>query len=118
MSDFDAIVIGSGFGGAITSCRLAEAGYRVLVLERGRRWDVQTFPREVDDPWLFDPRAPQIQNGWFDVRIFPHMIVVQGAGVGGGSLVYANISIDAKRETFDSGWPPELTYSELQPYYA
>jgi len=42
MSDFDAVIIGSGFGGAITACRLSEAGYRVLVLERGRRWDVHT----------------------------------------------------------------------------
>ncbi len=117
MSDFDAIVIGSGFGGAITACRLAEAGYRVLVLERGRKWDVQTFPREVDDPWMWDHRAPQLFNGWFDLRVFPHMSVVQGAGVGGGSLVYANISIEAKPATFDNGWPAEITFVELKPYY-
>ncbi len=43
--DFDAIVIGSGFGGAVSACRLAEGGYRVLVLERGRRWDAKTYPR-------------------------------------------------------------------------
>ena len=107
MADFDVIVIGSGFGGAVTACRLAEQGYRVLVLERGRRWDVTTFPREPDDPWLWDHLAPQLRNGWFDIRIFPHMTVVQGAGVGGGSLVYANISIEAKPGSFDAGWPPE-----------
>jgi cholesterol oxidase len=118
MSDFDAIVIGSGFGGAITSCRLAEAGYKVLVLERGRRWNPTTFPRRLDDPWVFDPAAPQARNGWFDFRVFPHMTVATGAGVGGGSLVYANISVEAKKETFDSGWPPEITYAELQPHYA
>ena len=44
---FDAIVIGSGFGGAVSACRLAEAGYRVLVLERGRRWDKREFPRSI-----------------------------------------------------------------------
>jgi cholesterol oxidase len=118
MSDFDAIVIGSGFGGAITACRLAEAGYRVLVLERGRRWDVHTFPRAANDPWLFDASAPEQRNGWFDFRVFPHMSVVAGAGVGGGSLVYANISVEAKPETFDAGWPAEITYAELQPHYA
>jgi cholesterol oxidase len=118
MSDFDAIIIGSGFGGAIAACRLSEAGYRVLVLERGRRWDVHTFPRAVTDPWVYDANAPQTRNGWFDFRIFRHMTVVAGAGVGGGSLVYANISIEAKKETFDAGWPPEITYAELQPHYA
>ena len=118
MSDFDAIVIGSGFGGAITSCRLAEAGYKVLVLERGRRWSPQSFPRTATDPWIFDPEAPQTRNGWFDFRVFKHMTVAAGAGVGGGSLVYANISIEAKKDTFDAGWPPEISYSELQPHYA
>ena len=118
MSDFDAIIIGSGFGGAITSCRLAEAGYRVLVLERGRRWDPTTFPRKVDDPWVFDPNNPQARSGWFDIRMFPHMSVITGAGVGGGSLVYANISIPAKQDTFDAGWPAEITFAELAPHYA
>jgi cholesterol oxidase len=117
MSDFDAVIIGSGFGGAVTACRLSEAGYRVLVLERGRRWDVHTFPRAANDPWMFDAAAPQLRNGWFDFRVFPHMTVLAGAGVGGGSLVYANISIEAKKDTFDAGWPPEITYAELQPHY-
>lgn len=118
MADFDAIIIGSGFGGAITACRLAEGGYRVLVLERGRRWDVHTFPREPADPWVWDHTAPQLRNGWFDLRIFPHMTVIQGAGVGGGSLVYANISIEAKPKTFEQGWPAEITLAELKPSYA
>jgi cholesterol oxidase len=117
MSDFDAIVIGSGFGGAITACRLAENGYKVLVLERGRRWDVTTFPREPTDPWVWDDADPIRRNGWFDFRVFPNMTVVQGAGVGGGSLVYANISIEAKPSTFTKGWPAEITFAELKPYY-
>ena len=117
MFDFDAIVIGSGFGGAVTSCRLAEGGYRVLVLERGREWNPTNFPRKPDDPWVFDPRHPEKRNGWFDFRVFKHMTVVQGAGVGGGSLVYANISIPAKKSTFDAGWPAEITLQELGPFY-
>lgn len=114
---FDLIVIGSGFGGAISAARLAAKGYRVLVLERGRRWTPETFPRRPNDAWLWDHRNPATCHGWFDFRVFPGMSVVQGAGVGGGSLVYANISVDAKPDTFDRGWPAEITFSELEPYY-
>ncbi len=114
---FDVIVIGSGFGGAITGCRLAQKGFKVLILERGRRWDPRKFPREPLDPWRFDPEEPHLFNGWLDFRILHKMMVAQGAGVGGGSLIYANVSMEAKREIFDSGWPPEISYQELKPYY-
>jgi cholesterol oxidase len=118
MADADVIVIGSGFGGAVTACRLAQAGASVIVLERGREWKVADFPREPDDDWVFDPRAPEKRHGWFDLRMFPNMSVIQGAGVGGGSLVYANISVEAKRDTFLAGWPPGFTYDTLAPHYA
>src|SRR4051794_36495399 len=103
--DFDVIVIGSGFGGAITGCRLAEAGAKVLILERGRRWSYEEtnanfFPRKLDDPdrWLWSQSNPEQQHGWLDLRVFPHMAVATGAGVGGGSLIYANISVEAPEE--------------------
>ena len=114
---FDAIVIGSGFGGAVAACRLSEAGYRVLVLERGRRWTPETFPRAADDPWIWDERRPEACNGWFDIRTFPNMAVAQGAGVGGGSLVYANISCEAKPDAFNEGWPEAIDYETLKPHY-
>jgi choline dehydrogenase-like flavoprotein len=60
--DFDAIVIGSGFGGAVSACRLAEAGYRVLVLERGRRWNAKTYPRRDDDPWWWATAARALNS--------------------------------------------------------
>jgi cholesterol oxidase len=116
-TDFDAIVIGSGFGGAVCAARLSVAGYRVLVLERGRRWEPENYPRNLDGDWIWDQDHPDRLHGWFDFRVFPNMAVVQGAGVGGGSLVYANISINAKRKSFDAGWPPEITYDELTPFY-
>jgi cholesterol oxidase len=115
--DCDALIIGSGFGGAVTACRLAQAGCSVIVLERGRRWTVADFPRTPNDPWIWDDREPTVRNGWFDFKVFPNMSVVQGAGVGGGSLVYANVSIEAKSDTFDAGWPPEITYNGLKPHY-
>jgi cholesterol oxidase len=116
--NFDAIVIGSGFGGAIAACRLAEAGYKVLILERGRRWDKTNYPRKPEDPWVWNQRCPERENGWLDLRCFPDMTVAQGAAVGGGSLIYANISCEAPPDVFASGWPAEITYGELEPYYA
>ncbi len=121
--DFDVVIVGSGFGGAVCAYRLAKAGARVLVLERGHRWTPTAtaastaFPRLPADEWIWDQRNPAACHGWFDVRLFPNMSVVQGAGVGGGSLVYANISVNAKRETFQSGWPPEIQYETMLEHY-
>ncbi|HEV2965073.1 MAG TPA: NAD(P)-binding protein, partial [Candidatus Angelobacter sp.] len=61
---FDAIIIGSGFGGSISACRLTQAGMKVLVLERGRRWEpkaapgVTAYPRNLFDPWIWDQANP------------------------------------------------------------
>ena len=115
--DFDVIVIGSGFGGAITACRLAEANYKVLILERGRRWDKSTYPRRPEDQWLWNNDHPEKEQGWLDFHAFPHMSVATGAAVGGGSLIYANISCEAPPNTFDAGWPKEITYAEIKPHY-
>lgn len=114
---WDVIVIGSGFGGAITGCRLAEKGMKVLILERGRRWDVSQYPRKLGDAWIFDADEPQKQNGWLDMRFFKDMIVAQGAGVGGGSLCYSSVALEANPEIFKRGWPAEINYAELKPYY-
>ena len=115
--DFDIVVIGSGFGGAVTACRLAQAGRRVLVLERGREWKPEDYPRDPTDAWIWDDDEPAEQNGWIDLRRFDDMTVVQGAAVGGGSLIYANISVEAQPWVFDEGWPAGITYQALKPHY-
>ena len=115
--DYDVIVIGTGFGGAVAACRLAEAGQRVLVLERGRRWTPATYPRGTDGAWLWSQERPWRASGWADIRTFSNMWVVAGAGVGGGSLIYANVSVEAKPDAFQRGWPPAISYAGLQPYY-
>jgi cholesterol oxidase len=117
-TEFDVVIVGSGFGGAVCAYRLSQTGARVLVLERGRQWHPRNFPRKPTDPWIWDDRRVEQCHGWFDFRVFPNMSVVQGAGIGGGSLVYANISVDAKSDTFDQGWPPEITFDLLQDQYA
>jgi cholesterol oxidase len=114
---YDVIVVGSGFGGAVVACRLAEAGARVLVLERGRRWTPDQYPRGPKDAWLYHPDRPQKDNGWLDLRFFNRMTVVQGAGVGGGSLCYSSVLLKADAEFFRKGWPPEITPPELDPFY-
>jgi cholesterol oxidase len=116
--DFDAIIIGSGFGGAVSACRLAEAGYKVLVLERGRRWDKTSYPSVSGKDWIWDNADPATLNGWLDLRVFAHMAVAQGAAVGGGSLIYANISAVPPASSFAKGWPAEITYDAMAPFYA
>lgn len=117
MSDFDVVVIGSGFGGAVMACRLAERGQKVLVLERGRRWEVKDYPRDPDDAWLWDERYPEHFNGWADVQFFDDMAIARGAGVGGGSLIYASVSVVPPKARFERGWPSGISYEEMLPYY-
>lgn len=128
MRTFDAIVIGSGFGGAVAACRLAEGGRSVLVLERGRRWGRGDFPRpgEKDAPWWFtseargslhgEPAAAGTNVGLFERRRFPQMQVIVAAGVGGGSLVYTNVLKVPPAEVFRA-WPEPISLDYLRPSY-
>ncbi len=88
---FDAVVIGSGFGGSVSALRLTEKGYRVLVLERGKRYRDQDFARSTWNVWkyLWLPAARCF--GILQISPFRHLIVLHGSGVGGGSLGYANV---------------------------
>jgi cholesterol oxidase len=120
MSSFDAVVVGSGFGGSIAAARLAAAGRRVLVLERGRRYGAEDFPRDikrVDDVFWEQPGHGH-RRGLYDVRAFEGIGTVVAAGVGGGSLIYANIHIRPDATVFDDPrWPPPFTRAFLDPYY-
>ncbi|WP_437957912.1 GMC family oxidoreductase [Sorangium sp. So ce119] len=114
MAQKRAIVIGTGFGGAVAACRLSQAGLDVTVLERGRRYDgaPSGLPRTVLDPWLWDP-----SRGLFDVRLISEIQIVQAAGYGGGSLIYANVHLRAPEEVFAEGWPEGYSREALDPYY-
>jgi cholesterol oxidase len=114
-AQYDAIVIGTGFGGAVSACRLSQAGLKVGVLERGRRYPLGGFPRHWNDPldgWLWSTK-----QGLFDVRPFEQMMVVQSAGYGGGSLICANVHLRAIPSVFASGWPANYSREVLDPYY-
>jgi cholesterol oxidase len=114
---WDAIVVGSGFGGAVAACRLSEAGARVLVLERGRRWGPDTFPRGPNAPWFYSHDHAATHNGWLDLRVMGRLVVAMGAGVGGGSLCYSSVLLVPPADRFATGWPPEITAESLAPYY-
>jgi cholesterol oxidase len=113
--NYDAIVIGTGFGGSVAACRMAQAGLKVGVIERGRRYDTNPFPRDWSNPangWIWE-----VGQGLFDVKPFQQMTVVQGAGLGGGSLIYANVHLRAPDAVFAKGWPAGYNRAALDPYY-
>jgi cholesterol oxidase len=88
--DVDWLVVGSGFGGSVSAHRLTEKGYRVAVVESGKRYEDHDFPRSTWDirRYFFAPRLGL--HGIFRLSIFKDVTIVSGAGVGGGSLGYAN----------------------------
>ena len=90
MRQFDVVVVGSGFGGSVAALRASEKGYSVCVLEAGRRFRPDDFPRTSWDirRYLYAPRFGL--HGIQRLTLLHDVLVLSGAGVGGGSLVYAN----------------------------
>ncbi len=127
---YEAVVIGSGFGGSVNFCRLSQKwGNKVLLLERGKRYPKGSFARSpkqmAESFWNIEgenvnrPNHIQQKNtlGLFDVRLFKKMDSVFSAGLGGGSLIYANVFLEPPEEVFQEGWPVKLNKKSLQPYY-
>jgi cholesterol oxidase len=116
---FDFVVVGSGFGGSVSAMRLAEKGYTVLVLERGRRFHDQDFPRTnwniFKYLWLPAARCFGIQQ----ISFMNDLMVLHGSGVGGGSLVYANVLMEPSDALFKaSGWRDLADWrTVLRPHY-
>ena len=117
--DYDYIIIGSGFGGSVSALRLSEKGYKVLVIEKGKWYRTEDFPKTnwTLSKWLWLPSLRWY--GIMKITIFRHVGIVSGTGVGGGSLVYANTLPVPKRAFFQSGsWAGLADWQqELQPHY-
>lgn len=117
--DYDWIIVGSGFGGSVAALRLAEKGYRVAVLESGRRFADDDFAETTWDlrNWLWAPLVGL--RGIFRLTPFKDVFIASGAGVGGGSLVYANTLYRAAPEFFANPQWVELAdwKTALTPHY-
>ena len=116
--DYDFLVIGSGFGGSVAALRLAEKGYRVAVLEKGKSYRSQDFPKTNRklSKFVWMPRL-----GLYGIQVlslFRHVFILSGCGVGGGSLVYANNLLVPPDEVLTKpGWGPGDWKSRLAPHY-
>ena len=106
---FDFVVIGSGYGGAITASRLVTSDLNpkptVCLLERGKEWPVGSFPDTLEG-YLAQTRSSTNPLGLYELLNYPHISVLKGSGLGGTSLVNANVAIEPDEDTFTrAGWP-------------
>lgn len=100
--EYDYLIIGSGFGGSVAALRLAEKGYKVLVVEKGKWYSTKDFPKTNWNlkRWLWLPIFKFF--GFFKITFYRHVGILSGVGVGGGSLVYANTLPIPKKEFFQA----------------
>ncbi|MFJ3609027.1 GMC oxidoreductase [Streptomyces hydrogenans] len=117
--DYDVLVVGSGFGGSVTALRLTEKGYRVGVLEAGRRFTRETLPKNSWDLKNFLWAPTLGLYGIQRIHLLGNVMVLAGAGVGGGSLNYANTLYEPLAPFFDDPQWKDITdwRAELAPYY-
>lgn len=121
---FDAIIVGSGFGGAVAGYRLAEAGLNVCILERGKAYPPGSFPRDPQamSRNFWDPSEGL--HGLFNIWSFKGIEAVVSSGLGGGSLIYANVLIRKDERWFvndhakdGSVWSWPISRADLDPHY-
>src|SRR5215475_11900781 len=118
---YDIVIIGSGYGGAITAARLAMADLTpkptVCILERGKEWMPGQYPETPVDV-IRETRSDLNPLGLYELLNYPDISVIKGSGLGGTSLINANVAIVPDREIFEEfHWPASITYDLLLPYY-
>ena len=116
---YDYVIIGSGFGGSVSAMRLTEKGYSVLVLEKGKRYEDNDFAKTNWQFWKYLWLPALRAFGILQISILKGVMVLHGAGVGGGSLGYANVLEVPRDETFATpAWNQKVAWGEvLKPHY-
>ena len=114
---FDYIIIGSGFGGSVSALRLAEKGYKVAVVEQGKRYKTEDLPKTN---WNFRKYLWFPKLYFFGIQamtLLKDVFILHGAGVGGGSLVYANnLLIPSDQVLDDPAWGIQSWKEKILPY--
>jgi cholesterol oxidase len=116
--DYDFIVVGSGFGGSVSALRLAEKGYRVAVMEMGRRWTPENLPRSnwYLHRWFWEPALAL--RGFFRMRYFRHVTILHGCAVGGGSITYAGTLLRPPDRVWSNGtWAGLVDWQREMPQH-
>jgi cholesterol oxidase len=121
--DWDVVIVGSGFGGSVSALRMAEKGYRVLVVEQGRHVSPDDMAAAGEDPKrLLRLPALGLRQGFFAQEVYRHVSLVRGIAVGGGSVVWAAVMLEPKQAFYDDpAWgrlPGRDWRQELAPHYA
>jgi cholesterol oxidase len=116
---YDFVIIGSGFGGSVSAMRLTEKGYSVLVLEKGKRFEDKDFAKTNWQFWKYLWMPALRAHGILQISLLKGVMVLHGAGVGGGSLGYANVLEVPTEQTFATpAWNQPMKWGEvLRPHY-
>ncbi|HTJ15090.1 MAG TPA: GMC family oxidoreductase [Dinghuibacter sp.] len=120
---YDVLVIGSGYGGSIAASRLSRAGLTVGLLEKGKEFQPGQYPDDIaqacEEMQVHAPDKPAVSNGLYEFHIGPDISVFKGCGLGGTSLVNANVSIEPEERVFqDARWPKAIREEGLSQGYA
>src|SRR5437773_1866971 len=119
-TSYEFVIIGSGYGGSITAARISGAlkqPHSVSILERGKEWAVGDFPHDVPGI-LGNVRGDTNKLGLYEFLNYPDISIIKASGLGGTSLINANVAIVPDPEVFQgAGWPKGIQYHDMQQYY-
>jgi cholesterol oxidase len=120
-TSYDFVIIGSGYGGAITAARLATANLSskpsICILERGKEYRPGDYPQDLGGV-VAGARSDLNPLGLYELLNYPDISVIKGSGLGGTSLINANVAIQPDREVFEQfNWPTDIDYDGLLPFY-
>jgi len=119
--EYDFVIVGSGYGGAITAARISSADLdpkpSVCILERGKEWPFESFPDTAKEI------VSQVYGDWnrlglYECLVYKDISAIKGSGLGGTSLINANVAIVPDEDMFrQTEWPKRLQLAELDTYY-